>query len=89
MRARSTQQPQHAAPAARPRRRPSPACPTFLANYLPFDPGSKITVERTSEKLPGFQGWKFKRTGKYPKLEAERTVWVSDDGKWFFDGDTL
>jgi protein-disulfide isomerase len=63
--------------------------PGFLGNYLPYNPNSKITVERTSEKLPGFQGWKFKRSGKYPKLDAERTVWVSDDGKWFFDGDTL
>jgi len=63
--------------------------PGFLVNYLPYNPNSKITVERSSEKLPGFQGWKFKRTGKYPKLEAERTVWVTDDGKWFFDGDTL
>ena len=82
----STQQAQHAAPAAS---STESRLPAFLANYLPFNPGSKITVERTSEKLPGFQGWKFKRTGKYPKLEAERTVWVSDDGKWFFDGDTL
>jgi len=82
----STQQAQHAAPAAT---SAESRLPAFLANYLPFNPGSKITVERTSEKLPGFQGWKFKRTGKYPKLEAERTVWVSDDGKWFFDGDTL
>jgi protein-disulfide isomerase len=63
--------------------------PVFLGNYLPYNPNSKITVERTSERLPGFQGWKFKRTGKYQKLDAERTVWVSDDGKLFFDGDTL
>jgi protein-disulfide isomerase len=81
------QQPQHA--AAAPASSTEARLPAFLANYLPFNPSSKITVERTSERLPGFQGWKFKRTGKYAKLDAERTVWVSDDGKWFFDGDTI
>ena len=63
--------------------------PGYLQNYLPYDPASKITVEKAVDRLPGFQGYKVKRTGKYPKLEVERLVYVSDDGKWFFDGDTL
>ena len=63
--------------------------PAFLVNYLPFDPASKVTVEKATDRLPGFQGWKIKRTGKYPKLTVDRLVYVSDDGKWFFDGDTL
>ena len=63
--------------------------PGYLNNYLPFDPASKVTVEKVADRLPGFQGYKFKRSGKYPKLAAERIVYVSDDGKWFFDGDTL
>jgi protein-disulfide isomerase len=82
---RHQQPPKAAAPASSTEAR----LPAFLVNYLSYNPNSKITVERTSERLPGFQGWKFKRSGKYPKLDAERTVWVSDDGKWFFDGDTL
>jgi protein-disulfide isomerase len=63
--------------------------PAYVQNYLPFDPASKVTVEKATDRLPGFQGYKIKRTGKYPKLAAERIVYVSDDGKWFFDGDTL
>jgi protein-disulfide isomerase len=62
--------------------------PGYLANFLPYDPGTKVTVEKSAERIPGFQGWKYKRTGKYPKLAKEGTVYVSDDGKWFFDGDT-
>ncbi len=63
--------------------------PTYVQNYLPFDPESKVTVEKAADRLPGFQGYKIKRTGKYPKLGVEKIVYVSDDGKWFFDGDTL
>jgi Thioredoxin len=61
----------------------------YLQNFLPYDPGSKVTVEKAADRLPGFQGYKIKRTGKYPKLAVDKTVWVSDDGKWFFDGDTV
>ena len=63
--------------------------PVYVQNYLPFDPESKVTVEKATDRLPGFQGYKIKRTGKYPKLAVEKIVYVSDDGKWFFDGDTL
>ena len=63
--------------------------PGYLQNFLTYDPGSKVTVEKASERLPGFQGYKVKRTGKYAKLNVDKTVYVSDDGKWFFDGDTV
>ncbi|HTY42125.1 MAG TPA: thioredoxin domain-containing protein [Thermoanaerobaculia bacterium] len=63
--------------------------PGYLQNYLTFDPASKITVEKSTERLPGFQGYKIKRNGKYAKLNVEKTVYVSDDGKWFFDGDSV
>lgn len=63
--------------------------PGYLNNYLSFDPGSKVTVEKSTDRLPGFQGYKIKRTGKYPKLAVDQTVYVSDDGKWFFDGDNV
>ncbi len=61
---------------------------TYLGNFLPFDPASKIMVEKSTDRLPGFQAYKIKRTGKYPKLAIDKTVYVSDDGKWFFDGDS-
>jgi protein-disulfide isomerase len=63
--------------------------PGYLNNFLSYDPASKVAVEKASERLPGFQGYKIKRTGKYPKLAVDKTVYVSDDGKWFFDGDTV
>jgi protein-disulfide isomerase len=64
--------------------------PTYLNQFLSYDPASKVTVEKaTEQRLNGFQGYKIKRTGKYPKLAVEKTVEVSEDGKWFFDGDIM
>jgi protein-disulfide isomerase len=63
--------------------------PGYLNNFLAFDPESKVTVEKAKERLPNFQGYKIKRSGKYPKLAVDATVYVSDDGKWFFDGDPV
>jgi protein-disulfide isomerase len=63
--------------------------PGYMNNFLPYDPASKVTIEKSSDRLPGFQGYKIKRTGKYPKLNTDETVYVSDDGKWFFDGDPI
>ncbi|HEY1252806.1 MAG TPA: thioredoxin domain-containing protein [Thermoanaerobaculia bacterium] len=63
--------------------------PGYLNNFLPFDPQSKVTVEKAPDKIPGFQAFKIKRTGKYAKLAVDRTVNVSDDGKWYFDGDAM
>jgi protein-disulfide isomerase len=61
----------------------------FAANYLPFDPESKITVEKSSEPLPGFQAYKVHRKGRFEKLKVDKVVYISDDGKWFFAGDTV
>ena len=83
--AAATRQAAKAAPAAGAEAR----LPGYLTNFLAFDPASKVTVEKAPERLPGFQGYKIKRTGKYPKLAVDKTVYVSDDGKWFFDGDTV
>ena len=66
------------------------AVEAYLAKYLPFDPETKITVARTTEKnVPGFRAYKAHRTGRYAKLAGDKVVLVSDDGKWFFSGDTL
>jgi protein-disulfide isomerase len=63
--------------------------PGYMNNFLPYDPASKVTIEKSADRFPGFQGYKVKRTGKYPKLNVDQTVYVSDDGKWFFDGDPI
>ncbi|HEV2064830.1 MAG TPA: DsbA family protein [Thermoanaerobaculia bacterium] len=61
----------------------------YALHYLPFDPDSKISVERAKETLPGFQGYKLVRTGRYEKLAVDRLVYVSIDRKWFFAGDSI
>jgi protein-disulfide isomerase len=61
----------------------------FAERYLPFDPASRVTAARAGETLPGFQGYRVRRTGKYEKLNVDRTVFVSRDGKWFFGGETI
>src|SRR5438552_17775042 len=61
----------------------------YAARFLPYDPETKVTVARSTEVLPGFQPFKVKRTGRYEKLKVDRLVYVSNDGKWFFAGDTL
>jgi protein-disulfide isomerase len=63
--------------------------PGYMNNFLPWDPASKVTIEKSSDRFPGFQGYKVKRTGKYAKLNMDEAVYVSDDGKWFFDGDPI
>ena len=52
-------------------------------------PETRINFEPSSEKIGGFQAFRLLRTGRYPKLNVDRTVWVSNDNKWFFGGDSL
>ena len=61
----------------------------YLSKFLPWDPQTKITVAKSTESVSGFQSYKIKRTGKYERLNVEKVVYVSDDGKWFFAGDTV
>jgi protein-disulfide isomerase len=61
----------------------------YAARFLPFDPETKVTVARSTEALPGFLAYKVKRTGRYEKLKVDHVVFVSEDGKWFFAGDTM
>ncbi|HMF09479.1 MAG TPA: thioredoxin domain-containing protein [Thermoanaerobaculia bacterium] len=62
---------------------------SFAVNYLPYDPETKITVEKSTETIPGFQAYKIHRKGRYEKLKADKVAYLSDDGKWFFAGDTV
>jgi hypothetical protein len=59
--------------------------PGYLTN-LPFDPQTN-TVEKAQDSIPGFSPSRS-RIGKYAKLAVDRTVHVSDDGKWYF-GDAM
>ncbi len=62
----------------------------YLTHFLPYNPDSIVTVEKSSETLPGFTVYKVRRKGRYEKLNTtDRLVFVSDDGKWFFAGDKV
>jgi hypothetical protein len=61
----------------------------FAGLYLPWDPESKVTVQKATLKLAGFTSWRVQRTGRYETLKAEAVVFVSNDGKWFFEGDSF
>ena len=61
----------------------------YVQLYLPFDPESKVTAEKSSQVLPGFQGYHIVRKGKYEKLNVDRVVYLSLDRKWFFAGDSF
>jgi len=62
----------------------------YAQNFLPFDPDSRVTAEKAPQVLPGFQGYKLNRKGRYEKLNvADRIVFVSLDRRWFFAGDSV
>ncbi len=66
------------------------ALESYLIKYLPFDPETRITIAPTTEKsVPGFRAYKASRKGRYAKLNGDKVVLVSEDGKWFFAGDVL
>jgi thioredoxin family protein len=75
------------APAALPASGIEKRLSEFANLYLPWEPDSKVTVARADVKLPGFSSWVVNRTGRYESLKAEPTVFVSNDGKWFYGGD--
>jgi len=61
----------------------------YTALYLAYDPDTKITVGKSDLKLPGFTAWRIQRTGRFENLKADAVVFVSNDGKWFFEGDSF
>jgi protein-disulfide isomerase len=61
----------------------------YAGLYLPWDPDSKVTVQKATLKVAGFTSWRVQRTGRYETLNAEAVVFVSNDGKWFFEGDSF
>jgi hypothetical protein len=61
----------------------------FANLYLPWEPESKVAVVRSDLKVPGFTSWTINRTGRYETLKAEATGLVSNDGKWFYEGDSF
>jgi protein-disulfide isomerase len=61
----------------------------FANEFLPWEPDSKVAVRRADLKLPGFTSWTINRTGRYESLKAEATVFVSNDGRWFYEGDSF
>jgi thioredoxin family protein len=61
----------------------------FVNLYLPWEPDTRVTVEKSPLKLAGFSAWHVVRTGRYESLKADAVVFVSSDRKWFFEGDSF
>ncbi len=61
----------------------------YAALYLPWEPEVKVTVEKATLSLPGFGSWRVRRTGRYESLKADAIVFVSNDRKWFYEGDSF
>jgi protein-disulfide isomerase len=61
----------------------------YAALYLPYNPQSKVTMTKAPQKVPGFSAWKVARKGRYGSLNTEATVLVSNDRKWFYEGDSF
>lgn len=61
----------------------------YAVLYLPYDPQSKVTVAKAPQKLPGWSAWKVTRKGRYEALNTEATVLVSNDRRWFYEGDSF
>ena len=61
----------------------------YVALYLPWEPDAQVAVEKSPLKLPGFSAWHAVRTGRYESLKADAVVFVSNDRKWFFEGDSF
>jgi hypothetical protein len=61
----------------------------YAALYLPYAPQTQITVSKAPQKLPGFGAWKVSRTCRYESLNTVATVLVSNDRKWFYEGDSF
>src|SRR4029078_13707700 len=61
----------------------------FVAQYLPWDPETRGAVEPSPLTLPGVSAWHAVRTGRYESLKADAVVFVSNDRKWFFEGDSF
>ena len=84
--------PGKAAPKAAQKAAPAPgemSLETYVERFLAFQPGSTVTTAPATQTLPGFNAFHIKRKGKYEKLNVDRTMYVSTDGKWFFGGDAM
>jgi protein-disulfide isomerase len=61
----------------------------YAARFLAFDPETRVTVVRSSEKVPGFEAFRVQRKGRYEKLNVDKVFYVSTDGRWLFAGDVV
>lgn len=61
----------------------------YAALYLPYNPQAKVAVSKAPQKLAGFGAWKVTSKGRYESLNTEATVLVSNDRKWFYEGDSF
>ncbi|HKB70952.1 MAG TPA: thioredoxin domain-containing protein [Thermoanaerobaculia bacterium] len=62
----------------------------FAAEYLPWEPGTRVTAKADPKNdVRGFHAWMIERKGKYDKLDAKENMLVSADEKWIFTGNVI
>jgi len=77
-------------PSAVPARGGEAAVERFAAEYLPWEPDSKVTVRPApKDDVKGFHAYAIERKGKYEKLDAKVTYFASADEKWIFAGQVI
>jgi protein-disulfide isomerase len=77
-------------PPAAPARGIDAAVERFAAEYLPWEPDSKVTARPSpKDDVKGFRAYAIERKGKYDKLDVKVTYLVSADEKWIFAGQVI
>ncbi len=62
----------------------------FAAEYLPWEPESRVTARLSPrEDVRGFHAYAVERKGKYEKLDTKVTYYVSNDEKSIFTGSAI
>jgi protein-disulfide isomerase len=62
----------------------------FAAEFLPWEPESRVTARADPKSdIRGFHAYAIDRKGKYEKLDAKQDVLVSADDKWIFTGNVV
>ena len=68
----------------------APQVERFASEFLPWEPESRVTVHpQPKDDLKDFKAWEIERKGKYDKLDAKVTYYVSADEKWVFTGNVI
>jgi protein-disulfide isomerase len=61
----------------------------YAAKFLSFNPDSRITVTKSTNRTPGLESYRVQRKGQFEKLNVDKVYYTTTDGRWFFAGDVV